>query len=89
VGSTPGKFAFPVDVAFGPEDTVLVLDRMRHVILVFTQSHEFVTEYGRMGASPGAFYHPTSLAYASGRAYVAQGFEGRVQVYDVFSTDTE
>jgi DNA-binding beta-propeller fold protein YncE len=89
VGSTPGKFAFPVDVAFGPEDTVLVLDRMRHVILVFDRDQEFITEYGYMGAAPGAFYHPVSLAFASGRAYVAQGFEGRVQVYDVISTDAE
>jgi len=87
LGTTPGKFSFPVDVAFGPLGTVMVLDRMRHVILVFDQEHQFITEYGRMGASPGAFYHPASLAYASGRVYVAQGFEGRVQVYDVFSTD--
>lgn len=89
VGSTPGKFSFPVDVAFGPEDTVLVLDRMRSVVLVFDRDHQFVSEYGRMGSSPGAFYHPASLAYASGRLYVAQGFEGRVQVFDVFSTDAD
>lgn len=89
VGSTPGKFSFPVDVAFGPEDSILVLDRMRSVVLVFDAAHEFVSEYGRMGASPGAFYHPASLAFASGRLYVAQGFEGRVQVFDVFSTEAD
>lgn len=89
VGSTPGKFSFPVDVAFGPHDTVLVLDRMRHLIMVFDQDNKFISEYGRMGAAPGAFYHPVSLAYASGRAYVAQGFEGRVQVYDVLSTEAD
>ncbi len=87
IGTTPGKFSFPVDVAFGPEGTVLVLDRMRHKVLIFDESHQFLTEYGRMGSSPGAFYHPVSIAYASGRAYVAQSFEGRVQVFDVFSTD--
>ena len=87
VGTTPGRFSFPVDVAFGPENTILVLDRMRHKILVFDEHYEFLTEYGRLGAAPGAFYHPVSLACASGRAYVAQGFEGRVQVFDVFSTD--
>lgn len=87
VGSTPGKFSFPVDVAFGPDDTVLVLDRMRGMILVFDRDNEFVTEHGWFGAAPGAFYHPVSLAYASGRAVVAQGYESRVQVFDVYSTD--
>ncbi len=89
VGTTPGKFSFPVDVAFGPENTVMVLDRMRHKIIVFDENYDFITEYGRMGGAPGAFYHPVSLAYASGRAYVAQGFEGRVQVFNVFSTDAD
>jgi len=89
VGSTPGKFSFPVDVTFGPQGAVMVLDRMRSAVLVFDADHEFVTEYGRMGSSPGAFYHPVSLAFASGRLYVAQGFEGRVQVFDVFDTNDE
>lgn len=87
VGTTPGKFSFPVDVAFGLDGLVMVLDRMRHVIVVFDENHDFVTEYGRMGASPGAFYHPVSMAFASGRLFVAQGFEGRVQSFDVFRTE--
>ncbi len=87
VGTTPGKFSFPVDVAFGLDGLVMVLDRMRHVIVVFDENHDFVTEYGRMGSSPGAFYHPVSMTFASGRLYVAQGFEGRVQSFHVFRTE--
>ena len=87
LGTAVGRMVFPVDVAFGPGGTVLVLDRMRHKIMVFDAALEFVTEFGRMGAGPGDFYHPLALAAAGDRIHVAQGFQGRVQTYRIFDTD--
>jgi DNA-binding beta-propeller fold protein YncE len=83
-GSSPGRLIFPVDVASGPDDTILVLDRLRHKILVFDADHAFVTEFGSLGSRPGQFYHPVSMAAdGSGSIYVAQGYKGRVQVFNV------
>jgi len=58
------------------------LDRMRHVVLIFDEQHEFLGEFGRVGYRGGDFYHPLGIAAApDGRVWVAQGFEGRVQLY--------
>jgi hypothetical protein len=88
LGTGAGRLVFPVAVACGPQGTILVLDRMRCKILVFDAEHRFVTEYGQLGAAPGQLYHPVSLASAGdGRVHVAQGYQGRVQTYRIFSTD--
>ena len=77
-----GRFVLPVGVAFGPAGEVLVLDRLRAKILLFDPQHEFVTEFGSLGFGPGQFYHPVALAAtADGKIYVAQGFQGRIQVF--------
>lgn len=83
-GSSPGRLIFPVDVASGPDDTILVLDRLRHKILVFGADHTFLTEFGSLGSRPGQFYHPVSMAADDrGSIYVAQGYKGRVQVFNI------
>ncbi|MFH1754578.1 MAG: NHL repeat-containing protein [Candidatus Latescibacterota bacterium] len=86
-GTQRGEFTFPIGVAFDSVGRVLVLDRMRHKILLFTSEHEFVDEFGRMGDGPGNLYHPVAIATSpDGRVYVAQGFEGRVQVFRLIDT---
>jgi len=81
-GTKRGQLAFPVGVAFGPAGSILVLDRMRHRVLVFDSNHDFVTEFGRWGASPGELFHPVAMTASSdGRVWIAQGFRGRVQTF--------
>lgn len=83
-GSSPGRMVTPVAVAAGPQGTLLVLDQMRHKILVFDDKQQFVTEFGSIGDAPGAFYYPVAMAADSaGHVYVAQGYRGRVQVFNV------
>jgi len=83
-GTGPGKMIFPVAVGFGPRDTIVVLDRMRHKIMVHDADLRFLAEFGSFGAGPGQMYHPNSLAVSDdGRVFVAQGYEGRVQVYQL------
>jgi DNA-binding beta-propeller fold protein YncE len=85
-GGAEGYFSFPVAAAFTPDGLLLVLDRMRHKIIAFDQDNRFVTEFGSLGAGPGQFYHPVAMAAdATGRVYVAQGFQGRVQVFQYTS----
>lgn len=89
-GSGPGKLVFPVGVAIGPEQSILVLDRMRHKVLMFSPEHELLGEFGSMGAAPGQFYHPSAIAASSdGKVYVAQGYGGRVQVFNIHNTEAE
>lgn len=89
-GTAKGGLAFPIGVAFGLRGTILVLDRMRHTILAYDQEFRFLGEYGTLGARPGNFYHPVAIAaLPDGRLWVAQGFEGRVQSYRFFETDTD
>ena len=65
-------------------DPILVLDRLRHKILVFDAEYVFHTEYGSLGSRPGQFYHPVSMAAdKNGSIYVTQGYKGRVQVFNV------
>jgi DNA-binding beta-propeller fold protein YncE len=85
-GTAAGRFVTPVAVAAGPQGSLLVLDRMRHKVMVFDAANKFITEYGSIGDAPGRFYHPVSMATdGEGRLYVAQGFRGRVQVFNVLA----
>ena len=83
-GSGRGKLVFPVGVAIGPGETILVLDRMRHTVLIYDSDHRFVDEYSGFGDRPGGLYHPLSIASLSdGRVCVAQRFRSRVQFFHV------
>jgi DNA-binding beta-propeller fold protein YncE len=86
-GIKRGELSFPVAVTIGPDQKILALDRMRHRILVFDSSHNFLGESGRLGFAPGDLYHPLAIAGSpDGRVYVAQGYKGRIQVFRVLDT---
>ncbi|MCA9756480.1 MAG: NHL repeat-containing protein [Candidatus Eisenbacteria bacterium] len=87
-GSKVGELAFPVGVAVLGNGEILVLDRMRHCILVYSEDHTFLGESGHFGRGPGEFYHPVSIAASTdGEVYVAQGFEGRVQRFRLVDSE--
>ncbi|MBZ0267167.1 hypothetical protein K8I85_03360 [bacterium] len=86
-GTKRGELAFPVGVAEGPEGQTLVLDRMRHLILLYDADGEFLNEFCGLGFGPGDLYYPMGIAIApDGRVFVSQGYEGRVQVFQLFDT---
>jgi hypothetical protein len=86
-GTKRGEMAFPMAVAVGPQGDVLVLDRMRHKVLLYDPAYEFVDEFGRLGYRPGDLYYPLAMVAApDGRVFISQGFEGRVQIYRLFET---
>lgn len=81
-GTKRGELAFPVAAGVTADGHVLVLDRMRHVILLYGPDHRFIDEFGGLGRRPGDLYHPLALSVApDGRVFVAQGFEGRIQQF--------
>lgn len=86
-GAARGLLSFPVGVAFCPDGTIAVLDRMRHIILLYDEHYRFVSEFGRFGTGPTDLYYPTAIAAtADGRVYVAQGFEGRIHLFRFTAT---
>jgi DNA-binding beta-propeller fold protein YncE len=81
-GTARGELASPAGIAFGTLDRILVLDRMRHTVLLYGSDHRFLGEFGTLGSKPGGFYHPLAIAaLPDGRLWVAQGFQGRVQAF--------
>ena len=87
-GGKRGELIFPVGVAITTGGHILVLDRMRHAILLFDSTHRFLNEFGRVGYGPGDLYHPVAIEAApDGRVWITQGFQGRIQrfrLYDPF-----
>lgn len=86
-GGAKGRLSFPVGVAFCPDGTIAVLDKMRHIVLLYDDQYRFVSEFGRFGMGPTDLYYPTSIAATpDGRVYVAQGFEGKIHLFRFTAT---
>ena len=81
-GTKRGELAFPVGVAFGKGNLVLVLDRMKQCIVCYDTTQRFVVELGKYGLRTGEIYFPSGIAAGTdGRVYIAQAYGGRVQVF--------
>lgn len=83
-GTAPCQLAFPTAAAMDEAGELLVIDQQRMIILRWdARKNRCLDEYYSIGDRPGYFYFPHDLALdRRGRAYVAQGFEGRVQVFE-------
>jgi len=85
LGSGPGEFIYPTDVAAGPNGNVYVTeygDKTARV-LMFDADGRFLKQWGRLGMAPGEFQRPMGLDVdRSGTVYVADSCNHRVQVFD-------
>jgi hypothetical protein len=83
-GNDSEHFNQPTDVAVTPEGEVFVSDgygnnRVAH----WDKNGKFVKSWGKLGAGPGDFNVPHAIAIdSSGRLYVADRNNARVQVFD-------
>jgi DNA-binding beta-propeller fold protein YncE len=82
-GTARCTIAFPVAAALNDEGELVIVDQQRMVVLRWShQANRCLDEYIGLGASPGYLYYPMDLALdGTGRVFVSQGFEGRVQMY--------
>ncbi len=82
-GTAPCQTAFPVAAALGADGNVVVLDWQRMLFMVWDpRTNRCLGETSGIGNAPGYVYQPSDLALDdTGRIYVSQGFEGRVQVF--------
>ncbi|HSD66060.1 MAG TPA: NHL repeat-containing protein [Vicinamibacteria bacterium] len=82
-GTAACTLAFPTAAALAGDDELVIVDEQRMLILRWSiSSNRCLGEYIGLGDAPGYLYFPMDLALdRSGQLFVAQGFEGRVQMY--------
>lgn len=83
-GTASCQCAFPLAAALDADGNVLILDQRRMMFMLWDpRTNRCLDEFYGLGDFPGALYAPEDLALdGSGRVYVGQAFEGRVQVYN-------
>lgn len=82
-GGSPGKLSRAQGLTVDPADGVTyVMDYMRHTLLTFDSSGEFMNEFGGEGWGPGWFSYPKDICIDhKGRLFVADTFNKRVQIF--------
>ena len=83
-GTAPCTLAFPTAAALAGDDEVVIIDQQRMVLLRWSvSSNRCLGDYLGLGDAPGFVYFPMDIALdRSGQLFVAQGYEGRVQMYE-------
>lgn len=81
-GNGEPRFDCPLDIAVDPSGTVLVLEYGACRFTALSPDGETLSMLGRPGAAPGQFDRPGGIAVSTdGWVYVADTFNGRVQVF--------
>jgi DNA-binding beta-propeller fold protein YncE len=77
-------FYGPRRIAIGPDDSVYVLDQGRTRIVKLSPDGQVLSSWGSKGSGDGQFNDPTSVAVdsTSGKVYVADPINKRIQVFD-------
>jgi hypothetical protein len=80
VGSAPGKFGIVAGIVADDNGYVLIADKLRHVVMVFSPELQFITEFSAAGRQD--LLRPTELVMgAAGKFYVTQARSRGVAVY--------
>jgi DNA-binding beta-propeller fold protein YncE len=77
-------FYGPRRIVIGPDDSVYVVDQGRTRIVKFSPDGHVLSSWGSKGSGDGQFNDPTSAAvdFTSGKVYVADPRNKRIQVFD-------
>jgi DNA-binding beta-propeller fold protein YncE len=86
-GDGPDQFNKPTDIAFAPSGEFYVSDGYGNSRVVkFSKDGKYLKEWGKRGegpkAGPGEFHVPHSICFDSGRVYVADRQNYRIQIFD-------
>ncbi len=84
-GGSSGKLSRPRALAIDEkEGLIFVVDYMRHAVNVYSMEGEYLFELGGKGVGRGWLSFPSDLTIdARGRLWVADTFNGRVQIFKV------
>jgi sugar lactone lactonase YvrE len=82
-GDAGAAFARPKGIAVDAAGTIYVSDAQRDVVLVFGADGSFECALGAAGSERGRLALPAGVAVGTGRLYVADSHNHRVQVFDM------
>lgn len=81
-GKDPGKFCRPWGVCADATNRILVADRSNHRIQVFSESGDFLLQFGKEGSEEGQFRCPSGITVDNEcRIIVADKDNHRIQVF--------
>jgi len=90
-GEGEGTFSLAASVAWGPNETVWIVDAVRHSVSAFESDGRFIGRIGGFGAGPGQFNYPIACEFlADDQLAVLERAGGRYQLMrlDVESSGT-
>jgi sugar lactone lactonase YvrE len=83
IGSAPGQFINPEDLAVDTAGNVYVADTSNNRIQKLTANGQFLLQFGTLGDDPGELTNPTGIAVdAAGNSYVADRSNQRVMQFN-------
>jgi sugar lactone lactonase YvrE len=87
-GSTAGLFNVPIDLAIDSHDLVYVTDTFvtttsNHRVQIFTNTGQYLAQWGTKGPNPGEFNQPWRLDFDGNQVYVVENGNNRVQVFQL------
>ncbi len=80
-GDAIGAFGQSKGVAVDADGHVYVADALASRVQVFDQQGVFLLDFGAFGNRPGYFQLPGGLAFWKDKIYVADSYNGRIQVF--------
>ncbi len=80
-GDATGSFGQPKGVAVDADGHVYVSDALASRVQIFDQNGVFLLDFGKLGPAPGDFQLPAGLTFWEDRIYVADSYNGRIQVF--------
>ncbi len=82
-GGAPGRFNVVKGIVADDRGRFYVLDGLKSAVIAFDSGFNFIGEFGYGGNAPGSLTFPTSIAFGSGRIYVAQSADRGVAVFNI------
>jgi len=86
-GDSSGQFSQPKGVAADSTGNVYVAGATIDRIQIFSAGGEFLLAFGGEGNAPGKFLMPAGVTIDNDRIYVADSYNGRVQVFQFLGGD--
>ena len=80
-GDASGDAARPKGVATDAAGNIFVVDALFHAFQIFDAQGRLLLGVGARGGAPGEFWLPTGIFIDAGRIWVADSYNGRVQVF--------
>jgi hypothetical protein len=80
----PGSFAMATSATWGPNETLWVVDTIRHAINAFDDQGSYLGRIGGFGHGPGQLNYPAACAFLSDhRIAVLERAGNRLQIFDL------